>query len=1419
MVAGATAMMRIMVLMVGTSTMRMKTTTNTRDPPTALEPGMNSNHKTAATKDQEKEERDYGSQQDVGKAEAVRMTNNQTSNENLHDDAPTWTQTSRKGEDSETMNDNNSETKTRTATSGQATTVPKEKEREEKEDKKGSNDNKTEMTILMTIYRHYYVCTTGCSYAMTSQLGTSNESNKCSLPLLTQESKGPYPISLADGNETGQKMDLMKWDLQRQSWYTPWQIKQQDQYNHKTLLPCSKAYVDTAPHSICSSSWDDLRYQSHLKETGEYSSAWSRTQQKRSHSHKNYTEWFSRELQQIPSKFRRTGPPWTQWFDEWPSYAYECAEMSYMLAIPTLINAMIMRIVRHQQASGSVGGTQCSVTVLGWTPDTNSSKSPKSSGVNTAESSQRTPPPPPVATGNLRSTLADVVRQEMRSVIKDMIPEIAREVAQHIIRRRRGDEAPHSGPKVAGSDAHKEATPIKKMRVLGWMKKHDQGSSINYLISAMVHIYWMGLHSPVGIMQGILTITQYYIALKTGTTHVVTLGQVALYIGITHADGRNECLKIFLLAAYSWASHSHQETRTMGTRNMEVKGWSKETGKGAVHTPQQYERWTEEWKGTDDSLIPVLARIPGEDHVLEIYTDGGATTTASWAFTAAGCQLYHGPVTSPTDDIAEHLRAGNTTVDNNAGELQGLLEATYWAIEEIGKVGKTNRTPITLVHFHCDSTYTIDASMGIMSPQQNGPLVRQIRENLDEIRRQAQLVVTWVEAHRGNGGNELADLGATLSLRGIHCLPPRYYAPPPPHHIRRRQNQTILATRQEQAQLLIRHEYSGITLGSQTEIYCLCQQFCEQGDSNRVGKFLQDQLLLQAPVHMGEVHTGIILLVHCQFDPNLIPLAESGAIHNALQWMQHAILPSNLQSALQHPNLDTENADLGSAAPIPEQPTYEPSTSAAATTASESTAQSPHQLTGQKPNPTNTQTKRPAGPGAAIVKAYQATCGPLRMRLTVYHMCAGTGLGDMAMLQAIDQLKADGIEIEILGAITRFEIDDTANRMARSLLSSVTTQQVDYRGDMSEADILENIGHLPADTHVYVQSGTPCESISRGIMYKNPTSHVGPHAAPSNLMWLDQQFSIRAQEQIGSRLVCVKENVIPAFIEWQSMMESNLGYPHRTDGLSKIGLATRERVYYVSHEILPELVMDDDRNFVLYRERDTRSWVIRGTRYSWPCLTQNQDKAPPTLKAIYPSLLARHADPQQLKPLVPSERNYLRKMTLQPAAFGILPLFAGPRQLGTWLGMTPKEVETIMQMCQCMGEIEPIHGRPREYFEQRPNLIGRLPPESSYAPCQRHRLCHNCGLVAQQLGKAWSIPSAANIVYKVLLTATVQKARNHSVVFAYQHRREHVCTEHCQHVLQLGQAQQTLTATPYAADNRNHKRGREGERLHRDIID
>ena len=882
---------------------------------------------------------------------------------------------------------------------------------------------------------------------------------------------------------------------------------------------------------------------------------------------------------------------------------------------------------------------------------------------------------------------------------------------------------------------------------------------------------------------------------------------------------------------------------------VEVQGWSRGKGTAAnghkdapTNTPRTYPEWSHPWSGSDCDPLPTLLRGPLADDVMHIYTDGGfckanrpGCNQASWAFVVAGEAPYHGPVCPNSESLVEG--EADEDLDNTAAELQALYEALQYAL----KLLKAGHIPqITSVIITSDSTYALDAVQGVSQPQQHQTLVLKTRKVADEVLRKAELRFQWTAAHNGTAGNELADAAATLSLRGVHRLPPsstetNLQRPPPLE-----QTGTSLEDAQDEVSRLspmsssilqasevmesiLHHMAVGSTalqaqVTSELEGLDECIQLCNHIRDSSLYQEICTTVAQTGPDDLAPLEAEILYRLIEQGNdmaeqmpllwqticrvcadshmplsiPRLTQATELCRWYSRETNKEAVVGPSTAAAEKQKdqdevtsprrvPQLQQESSPAAAQGPLDE------TTNRAGTSLDAKRKESPgHHSTGHQPQLGVQQhdMSRPKGPGYHKFKHLLSLPTP-PTQMIVINTCAGTGISDLALKTALSQLAADGLQVEVLRAY-RYEIDSDARLMSESLMHQEILWSMEERGPMNEASETQTAANASDTVMIVRMSATPCQTLSRGIFHHRHGSRVGPHAPPSNLMWQDVLTSSMIQDCRPDH-VSIKEQVIPAIAAWEDMMDMVMGHKNIQDGANHLECATRERLYYTSPQIDHIFQDPPGTRFVLHRRRNLRLFEIHGAQFLWPADKGIQTKPVPTIKAVYPWLLERQSDPQQARPLTGSERYYVQQLRLRSITGPPQYVYAGPHQLAMWLGLTPAQALKACRPFPCQGEVEPVYGLPREEFEEGGSHFHMpKPPEEVYRRCQVQRLCYNCGRAATLLGTAWCLPSAAEIIYKTIATAILAKHKaivpNH---FSFQPMQScHRCGDQC-HLAEL----------------------------------
>ena len=406
--------------------------------------------------------------------------------------------------------------------------------------------------------------------------------------------------------------------------------------------------------------------------------------------------------------------------------------------------------------------------------------------------------------------------------------------------------------------------------------------------------------------------------------------------------------------------------------------------------------------------------------------------------------------------------------------------------------------------------------------------------------------------------------------------------------------------------------------------------------------------------------------------------------------------------------------------------------------------------------------------------SYWKGSGGGKVKIYPIHLCAGAGIPELALDKAIDILNGQGYCIEVLQG-ERYENSKEANRIAKIL-----------GGKAEEMGNIENWPKRAAKlkakegTWLLVTGGTPCTKLTGLVKRWDSRARVGLHMAPSNLIFAAQEGIQKLQKENEGKVVCMMEQVIPAFKKWEEEIGDLLGFVKRTSTDNLNGQATRDRMYMRSHK---EPQLDEwgkrlwEETEEEMRESNGFEWKWDGRWSRWPHNENSMENKPPTQKSYYPVLVLRQGNPDNFDALVDWEKQFLRKMKIHDGRGE--GFYAGVREVATWMGLNRKEIEKIQQHYKCEQEVDRLQGQGKEYWKGKQGA----PTEEDYTTCGKKAFCHNCTEVLKCLGNAWNKKVAVEEYVKVLLVAL-----KGGKAFDYQKKPKHVCREGCSQIETVGEA-------------------------------
>ena len=285
-------------------------------------------------------------------------------------------------------------------------------------------------------------------------------------------------------------------------------------------------------------------------------------------------------------------------------------------------------------------------------------------------------------------------------------------------------------------------------------------------------------------------------------------------------------------------------------------------------------------------------------------------------------------------------------------------------------------------------------------------------------------------------------------------------------------------------------------------------------------------------------------------------------------------------------------------------------------------------------------------------------------------------------------------------------------------------------------------------TRLVILGGISCEKLTRGIFFQPNDHKVGPHAFPSNLIYKAHEGLV-ALRRLAPRLkyFSLFEQVLMATPRWADTYAQLVGHrqlvPLLSSDWSRQGGAVRQREFYTNCTLNVDPWIDAS----LSGQHDPRR--LAG-RYFLPAdATPRPTGPPPTVKSVYPSLLAKLAAteyfssrPQQGPPergtrfwISKVDAARLRGYRIRHYSTGQV-VYAGPRQLGHWLGISEVFVDSLLSHWRCQLSIDDIHGQPHDYWQEY--RVHHRPPPEAFHDCGVTRLCLKCSEVSEIMGRCWN---------------------------------------------------------------------------------
>ena len=161
-----------------------------------------------------------------------------------------------------------------------------------------------------------------------------------------------------------------------------------------------------------------------------------------------------------------------------------------------------------------------------------------------------------------------------------------------------------------------------------------------------------------------------------------------------------------------------------------------------------------------------------------------------------------------------------------------------------------------------------------------------------------------------------------------------------------------------------------------------------------------------------------------------------------------------------------------------------------------------------------------------------------RVKIKIYpiHLCAGAGIPELAVEKAVEILNEHEYQIELLQG-ERYETNEEANRMARAL--GTKAQEI---GDISKWPERAKQLRAKEGTLFLVTGGTPCTKLTGLVRKWDSRARIGPHMTPSNLLFAAHEGIQVLQQNNRGKMICLTEQVVPAFEHWEREIESMFGH-------------------------------------------------------------------------------------------------------------------------------------------------------------------------------------------------------------------------------------------------------------------------------------
>lgn len=282
---------------------------------------------------------------------------------------------------------------------------------------------------------------------------------------------------------------------------------------------------------------------------------------------------------------------------------------------------------------------------------------------------------------------------------------------------------------------------------------------------------------------------------------------------------------------------------------------------------------------------------------------------------------------------------------------------------------------------------------------------------------------------------------------------------------------------------------------------------------------------------------------------------------------------------------------------------------------------------------------------------------------------------------------------------------------------------------------------------------------------------IGPHASPSNLMFVWHQGLLRLSARFPhSKIMICFEMVVPYHDSVVAEISEYFGQAQRIEA-HRFGGAVRTRDFYITPDI-PTIM----------HQNITATYRLPGG-YRWPAPGSSVHiDHPPTITTYYPKNLY-NKNTQQLSNY---ELQTLRDLRVFHMDSGHIK-YPGPVEVAHWLGLDASHIKILTQCFPCYGEVHDTSTLSIPKLLQLHQQVDR----SKVSNCGDKILCMPCMDCVTILARAWH-KNATKAAFITMLNSFLKHPdKSQANTLKLSKTLPHTCTANCEHATKLCDFEQT----------------------------